>query len=197
MLVPDLSVSQANPLRQPERVAASMRELKRSNQAALTFGPLAAADMAPVPWRRMAPCLFSRKATTIATNVPSPKRPMFLAGVEVTDLMFRAPQSDRAPRTSKNRSTRTRRSPRANLLEAGLQVRAGQRSVSRHVAGKRAQCGGARVSARCTRPPTALDSPDVPGGKRGVHEDAHVARFRARQVCAGATVACGRAGWQW
>ncbi|MHB8447221.1 MAG: WS/DGAT/MGAT family O-acyltransferase [Rudaea sp.] len=89
----DLPVGEANPLRRLERVAASMRELKRSKQAALTFGLLAAVGVAPAALQRMALDLFSRKASTVATNVPGPKKPLYLAGVEVKELMFWVPQN--------------------------------------------------------------------------------------------------------
>jgi hypothetical protein len=70
-----------------------MRALKRSKQAALTFGLLAAVGMAPVALQRMALDLFSRKATTVATNVPGPQMPLYLAGCEVKELMFWVPQN--------------------------------------------------------------------------------------------------------
>ncbi|HSN01435.1 MAG TPA: wax ester/triacylglycerol synthase family O-acyltransferase [Rudaea sp.] len=89
----DLPVGEANPLRRLECVAASMRALKRSKQAALTFGLLAAVGMAPVALQRMALELFSRKATTVATNVPGPQMPLYLAGCEVKELMFWVPQN--------------------------------------------------------------------------------------------------------
>ena len=89
----DLPVGEGNPLRRLERVAESMRGLKRSRQAALTFGLLAAVGMAPVALQRMALELFSRKATTVATNVPGPQMPLYLAGCEVRELMFWVPQN--------------------------------------------------------------------------------------------------------
>jgi diacylglycerol O-acyltransferase len=89
----DLPIGEANPLRRLERVAASMRELKRSRQAALTFGLLAAVGMAPVALQRIALELFSRKATTVATNVPGPQMPLYLAGCKVDDMMFWVPQN--------------------------------------------------------------------------------------------------------
>jgi len=89
----DLPIGEANPLRRLERVAASMRELKRSKQAALTFGLLAAVGMAPAALQRVALELFSRKATTVATNVPGPQMPLYLAGCEVKELMFWVPQN--------------------------------------------------------------------------------------------------------
>jgi len=89
----DLPIGEGNPLRRLERVAASMRELKRSKQAALTFGLLAAVGMAPAALQRVALELFSRKATTVATNVPGPQMPLYLAGCEVKELMFWVPQN--------------------------------------------------------------------------------------------------------
>ena len=89
----ELPIGESNPLRRLERVAMSMRELKRSRQAILTFGLLAAVGMAPVALQRMALDLFSRKATTVATNVPGPQIPLYLAGCEVRELMFWVPQN--------------------------------------------------------------------------------------------------------
>lgn len=89
----DLPIGEPNPLRRVELVRASMKELKRSRQAALTFGLLAAVGMAPVAVQRAALELFSRKATTVATNVPGPQMPLYLAGCKVRELMFWVPQN--------------------------------------------------------------------------------------------------------
>lgn len=89
----ELPVGEPNPLRRLERIAASMRELKRSRQAALTFGLLAAIGMAPVAVQRVALELFSRKASAVATNVPGPQTPLYLAGCRVRELMFWVPQN--------------------------------------------------------------------------------------------------------
>ncbi|MEO8460736.1 MAG: wax ester/triacylglycerol synthase family O-acyltransferase [Dokdonella sp.] len=89
----DLPIGEPNPMRRLERVASSMRELKRSRQAMLTFGLLAALGMGPQILQAPALELFSRKATVVATNVPGPQQPLYLAGVEVRELMFWVPQS--------------------------------------------------------------------------------------------------------
>jgi diacylglycerol O-acyltransferase len=89
----DLPIGEANPLRRLERVAANMRELKKSKQAALTFGLLSIVGMAPAAIQRVALELFSRKASAVATNVPGPQMPLYLAGCEVDELMFWVPQS--------------------------------------------------------------------------------------------------------
>lgn len=89
----DLPIGEPNPLRRLERVAACMRELKGRRQAIVAFGLLAALGMGPAVLQQPALELFSRKATTVATNVPGPQQPLYLSGVEVRELMFWVPQT--------------------------------------------------------------------------------------------------------
>lgn len=89
----DLPIGEPNPVRRLQRVAASMRTLKGSKQAVVTFGLLSALGMAPAPLQRLALELLSRKATTVATNVPGPQMPLYLAGSRIADMMFWVPQT--------------------------------------------------------------------------------------------------------
>ncbi|HRQ64498.1 MAG TPA: wax ester/triacylglycerol synthase family O-acyltransferase [Xanthomonadaceae bacterium] len=89
----DLPIGEANPVSRLYRVAASMRELKASRQAIVAYGLLGALGMGPLMLQRPALELFSRKATTVATNVPGPQMPLYLAGVKVIEQMFWVPQS--------------------------------------------------------------------------------------------------------
>jgi len=89
----DLPIGEPNPLRRLERVAACMRDLKGRRQAVVALGLLAALGMAPAALQGPALELFSRKATAVATNVPGPQQPLFMAGVEVRELMFWVPQT--------------------------------------------------------------------------------------------------------
>jgi len=89
----DLPIGEPNPLRRLERVAACMRELKGRRQAVVAFGLLAALGMGPAVLQQPALELFSRKASAVATNVPGPQQPLFMAGVEVRELMFWVPQT--------------------------------------------------------------------------------------------------------
>ena len=89
----DLPVGEDNPVRRLERVAAHMHELKTSRQAIVSFGLLAAMGLAPAAVQGMALDLFSRKATAVATNVPGPKMPLYMAGQKLREMMFWVPQT--------------------------------------------------------------------------------------------------------
>lgn len=89
----DLPVGEANPVRRMAHVAECMNQLKESRQAIVAFGLLAALGMAPQPVQELALDLFSRKASAVATNVPGPQQPLYLAGCPVSELMFWVPQT--------------------------------------------------------------------------------------------------------
>jgi diacylglycerol O-acyltransferase / wax synthase len=89
----DLPVGEDNPVRRLEHVAENMRQLKSSRQAIVSFGLLAAMGLAPVGVQRTALELFSRKATAVATNVPGPQMPLYLAGSKIKEQMFWVPQT--------------------------------------------------------------------------------------------------------
>jgi WS/DGAT/MGAT family acyltransferase len=89
----DLPVGEGNPIRRLERVAECMRNLKNSRQAIVAYGLLAALGMAPAAMQGLALELFSRKATAVATNVPGPQQPLYLAGCMLKEMMFWVPQT--------------------------------------------------------------------------------------------------------
>lgn len=89
----DLPVGEANPAARLERVVASMREIKASKQALVTYGALAAVGMAPSSVQRAVLDFLSRKASAVATNVPGPSIPLYLAGAELKQTLFWVPQS--------------------------------------------------------------------------------------------------------
>jgi WS/DGAT/MGAT family acyltransferase len=89
----ELPVGEDNPVRRLERVADCMHQLKGSRQAIVSYGLLAALGMAPMALQRTFLELFSRKATAVATNVPGPQMPLYLAGCKVRDMMFWVPQT--------------------------------------------------------------------------------------------------------
>jgi WS/DGAT/MGAT family acyltransferase len=89
----DLPVGEPNPVRRLERVAECMNQLKNSRQAIVAYGLLAALGMAPQPLQELALELFSRKATAVATNVPGPQQPLYMAGCRLREMMFWVPQT--------------------------------------------------------------------------------------------------------
>ena len=89
----DLPVGEDNPLRRLERVAECMNQLKSSRQAIVAYGLLAALGLAPTQLQEVALEMFSRKASAVATNVPGPQQPLYLAGCTLRDIMFWVPQT--------------------------------------------------------------------------------------------------------
>jgi len=89
----DLPVGESNPIRRLEHVAECMNQLKNSRQAIVAFGLLAALGMAPTAVQEIALEMFSRKATAVATNVPGPQQPLYMAGCQLREMMFWVPQT--------------------------------------------------------------------------------------------------------
>ena len=89
----ELPVGVDNPVGRLERVAANMRGLKNSKQPLLAYGLLTALGMAPATVQDLALDMFSQKASMVATNVPGPQQPLYMAGSRLSDMMFWVPQS--------------------------------------------------------------------------------------------------------
>lgn len=89
----DLPVGEPHPVLRLVRVVECMKQLKQSRQAVVVYGLLAALGMAPPMLQNLAFELFSRKATTVATNVPGPQMPLYMAGSKITEQMFWVPQT--------------------------------------------------------------------------------------------------------
>jgi len=89
----ELPVGEDNPLRRLERIADCMNQLKKSRQPIVAYGLLAALGLAPPPLRELALEMFSRKASVVATNVPGPQQPLYMAGCTLREMMFWVPQT--------------------------------------------------------------------------------------------------------
>ena len=88
-----LPIFESNPLRRLAYVHNEMNELKKSKQAIVSFGLLSAIGMAPAAVQNMLLDLFSKKATTVLTNVPGPQVPLYVSGTKVEKIMFWVPQN--------------------------------------------------------------------------------------------------------
>lgn len=83
---------------QKERLAEVQRRmtlLKRSPQAVVVLGLLAAVGSIPAEMQQHIVELFGSKGTAVVSNVPGPRVPMRLAGETIESLMFWVPQSGR------------------------------------------------------------------------------------------------------
>jgi WS/DGAT/MGAT family acyltransferase len=72
-----------------------MDVLKRSSEALVTYGILNALGMTSPDVEGLAVQFFGSKATAVMTNVPGPRKEIYLAGCPLTSMMFWVPQSAR------------------------------------------------------------------------------------------------------
>ncbi len=89
----ELPVGIRDPLVRLFEVHAAMKQLKGSYQPVLTLGLMAALGRLPASVESAAIDLLSTKATAVATNVPGPQQPLYLAGGRIGRLIFWVPQS--------------------------------------------------------------------------------------------------------
>ncbi|WP_353223808.1 WS/DGAT/MGAT family O-acyltransferase [Salinisphaera hydrothermalis] len=76
-----------------EAVREHMRALKHSPQPMIFYGMLNAFGWGPDRLERTALNILSDKATLLMTNVPGPKKPLYIAGSRLIQPMVWAPQS--------------------------------------------------------------------------------------------------------
>jgi WS/DGAT/MGAT family acyltransferase len=88
-----LPLHEANPFARLFMVRQRMNELKSSYQPPLTLGILAAVGVAPKIVQQQFLDILAAKASTVMTNVPGPKQPLYLAGSCLEQCMFWVPQS--------------------------------------------------------------------------------------------------------
>jgi len=88
-----LPLHEGNPFARLFMVRERMNELKGSYQPPLTLGILAAVGIAPKIVQQQFLDILAAKASTVMTNVPGPKQPLYLAGSRLDQCMFWVPQS--------------------------------------------------------------------------------------------------------
>ncbi len=89
----ELPIGIRDPFERLFAVHAAMSALKNSYQPILTLGLMAALGRMPASVEATAIDLLSTKASAVATNVPGPPEPLYLAGKRISRLIFWVPQS--------------------------------------------------------------------------------------------------------
>jgi WS/DGAT/MGAT family acyltransferase len=90
-----LPVSEATPKDRFARTKQCMDELKKSPEAFILFQVFNAAGYVPAWLEHAVANLLGKKASTVATNVPGPREPLYLGGRPIKDIMFWAPHPAR------------------------------------------------------------------------------------------------------
>ncbi len=96
LLFVDLPVAIADPVERFHELRRRAERLKRSAAPWATLGFLRALGHLPASWQRWAVRFFGSKATAVMTNVPGPKRRLYLGGQPIHEIFFWVPQSGRA-----------------------------------------------------------------------------------------------------
>jgi diacylglycerol O-acyltransferase / wax synthase len=89
----ELPVKEEDTRRRLRELKRRMDALKRSPEAAVTFGLLGMMGLAPAAVERVAVDVLATRGTLIVTNVPGPRHPVYLAGARMGGLMFWVPQA--------------------------------------------------------------------------------------------------------
>ena len=88
-----LPLHEGNPFARLFLVRQRMNELKGSYQPPLTLALLGAVGVAPKLVQQQFLDILAAKASTVMTNVPGPKQPLYLSGSRLDQVMFWVPQS--------------------------------------------------------------------------------------------------------
>lgn len=88
-----LPVNESNPLARIAKIHANMVELKSSHQAQVSLGVMATLGLSPAWVQKPFLDAISQKASAVLTNVPGPKKSLYLAGTKVEEMMFWVPQN--------------------------------------------------------------------------------------------------------
>jgi len=93
----DLPVGLDGPLARLGEMSRRMAAIKRSPEGVLAFGLLTGIGRTPIPVEKAIVDFFAAKSSAVMTNVPGPRSPWYLAGVQVAGIIGWVPRSGDAP----------------------------------------------------------------------------------------------------
>jgi len=88
VVFPELPIDAADAETRLERVKNEMDRIKRSKEPAVALAILNLLGRTPAWLGRAVDRLFSRKASTVISNVPGPREPLSIAGQRIADIAF-------------------------------------------------------------------------------------------------------------
>ncbi len=89
----ELPVGVENSQERLRLVQQRMNEIKASGEAWVAYGVLSLLGKMPLVVEQFVVKFLSSKCSAVVTNVPGPRRPLFLAGAKIEDIMFWVPKS--------------------------------------------------------------------------------------------------------
>lgn len=93
MVLLPLPVQVSDPLERLQHAKAAMDQLKHSYQAHVFYGMLEFFGKGPAVVEQTALDILSKKASAVMTNVPGPKKPVYLAGAKLKQPLVWVPQA--------------------------------------------------------------------------------------------------------
>jgi WS/DGAT/MGAT family acyltransferase len=86
-----LPVGIRDPLRRLVTLRKRMDEIKDSPEAVVAIGILAGIGMTPIQVEQVIVSIFGLKGSAVMTNVPGPRKPLYLAGEQIDSFIFWVP----------------------------------------------------------------------------------------------------------
>jgi diacylglycerol O-acyltransferase len=93
----DLPVGMRDPLARLAELSRRMEAVKRSPEAAVSYGLIASMGLTPTEVEKKALDFLTAKGSAVMTNVPGPREPLHLAGVRVRGVIPWVPRTGDTP----------------------------------------------------------------------------------------------------